>query len=71
MWFVIGHRCGGPRVTSRRPHTWLRLTPLQRRDTPSRPLPYPVIYTGAETGAPPAVKAFDADTGAVLFERQV
>jgi hypothetical protein len=42
---------------------------LERRDVPSRPLPYPVIYVGAETGAPPAVKAYDAETGKLNFER--
>jgi hypothetical protein len=42
---------------------------LERRDVPSRPLPYPVIYVGAETGAPPVVKAYDAETGKLNFER--
>ena len=36
---------------------------------PSRPLPTPVIYAGAETGAPPTVKAYDAETGSLNFER--
>ena len=38
---------------------------------PSRPLPLPVIYVGSERGAPPVVKAYDAETGKLNFERTV
>ena len=51
--------------------TWLRCLELERRDVPSRPLPFPVIYVGAETGSPPVVKAYDAETGKLNFERTV
>lgn len=43
---------------------------LEDRVVPDgRPLPFPVIYVGAETGAPPIVKAYDAETGKLAFER--
>jgi RHS repeat-associated protein len=46
--------------------------PLEDRVVPDgRPLPLPVIYVGAETGAPPLVKGYDAETGKLLFERTV
>jgi len=42
---------------------------LEDRLVPSgRPLPLPVIYLAAETGDPPVVKAYAADTGALNFE---
>jgi hypothetical protein len=44
---------------------------LESRLAPSRPLPLPVIYVGAETGAPPVVKTYDAETGKLNFERTV
>ena len=45
---------------------------LEDRLVPSgRPLPLPVIYAGAETGAPPVVQAFAADPGALNFQRTV
>jgi len=58
-----------PRATTRSIRTWLNCSELEARVTPTRPLPYPVIYVGAETGAPPIVKAYDAETGALNFER--
>ncbi|MBX9580312.1 MAG: putative Ig domain-containing protein [Gemmataceae bacterium] len=43
---------------------------LEERVVPDgRPLPYPVIYAGAGQGPPPLVRAFDAETGALNFER--
>jgi hypothetical protein len=47
----------------------LSLEQLEDRSVLSRPLPYPVIYTGVETSSPPAVKGFDAETGELTFER--
>ena len=44
---------------------------LEDRVVPARPLPLPVIYVGAEFGAPPTVKGFDAETGVLNFERTV
>jgi RHS repeat-associated protein len=47
-----------------------RFDNLEDRIVPDgRPLPFPVIYVGAEFGAPPTVKAYDAETGSLNFER--
>ena len=32
------------------------------------PLPFPVLFVGAESGSVPVVKAYDAETGALNFE---
>lgn len=38
---------------------------------PTRPLPLPVIYTGADSGNAALVRGFDAETGGVVLDRQV
>jgi hypothetical protein len=55
---------------TRRPLTArLDLRPLEDRVVPGggRPLPFPVIYAGA--GHAPLVRAYDAETGGLNFER--
>ena len=52
----------------------VRLTaePLEDRVVPDgRPLPYPVIYAGADAGMAPEVRAYDAVTGKLNFTRTV
>lgn len=56
-----------PRSLARR--TLLRCLELESRVNPSRPLPYSFIFVGSEQGVPPLVKAYDADTGKLVFER--
>ena len=59
------------RGRDRRPRRRLELTSLEDRTVLSRPLPYPVIYTGTGQGPPPVVRAFDAESGGLNFERTV
>jgi hypothetical protein len=54
----------GTRNPNSAPHTATPPTP----STPGWPEPNPIIATGADTGAPPLVKVFDAITGAEKFE---
>jgi hypothetical protein len=51
----------------------LELRPLEDRVVPDggRPLPLPVIYAGAGPGHAPLVRAYDAETGGLNFERPV
>ncbi len=59
------------RKTRRSPFVGLNALPLEDRITPTgRPLPLPYIFVGAGSGAPPLVRAYDAETGALKFERQ-
>jgi hypothetical protein len=52
--------------------TPLRVEALEDRLVPTgRPLPFPVIFAGADAGAAPVVRAYAADTGALNFERTV
>ncbi|MBX9625692.1 MAG: hypothetical protein K2X82_17960 [Gemmataceae bacterium] len=57
-----------PAPITRRSALWLEA--LEDRLVPDgRPLPLPVIYIGTGEGPPPLVRAFDAETGALNFER--
>jgi RHS repeat-associated protein len=52
------------------PSTKLQFLPLEERVVPdARPLPYPYIFAGAGSGAPPQVVAYKADTGVEAFRR--
>ncbi|WP_145244004.1 polymorphic toxin-type HINT domain-containing protein [Urbifossiella limnaea] len=54
------------------PRPRLGVEGLEDRVVPTgRPLPYPVLYAGTGEGPPPIVRAFDAITGALTFERLV
>jgi hypothetical protein len=47
----------------------LNLVSLEDRLVPAgRPLPYPVLFAGAESGSIPVVKAYDAESGHLNFE---
>ncbi len=68
----LGRRSGAARKS---PIGWkpsrFTLETLEDRVTPDgRPLPLPFIFVGAATGAPPLVRAYNAETGALVFERQ-
>ncbi len=63
--FLVG------RKTRRSPVVRLTALPLEDRITPTgRPLPLPFIFVGAGSGAPPLVRAYYAETGALAFEKQ-
>src|SRR5437870_3500746 len=50
--------------------TRLNLLPLEERVVPDgRPLPLPFVFAGTGSGAPPRVRAYDAVTGDLLFEK--
>jgi hypothetical protein len=49
--------------------TRLNLVSLEDRLVPTgRPLPYPVLFAGTESGSIPVVKAYDAESGKLNFE---
>jgi RHS repeat-associated protein len=60
------------RTATRRPAP-LRVEGLEDRVVPDggRPLPLPVIFAGAGEGGAPVVRAYDAETGELDFERAV
>ncbi|MDB5311867.1 MAG: repeat protein [Gemmataceae bacterium] len=61
---------GGSRVPPRAKQYPPELTVLEPRMMPdSRPLPLPVIYVGS--GTAPEVRAYDAQTGALKYQRTV
>ncbi len=63
--FLVG------RKTRRSPFVRLTALPLEDRITPTgRPLPLPFIFVGAGSGAPPLARAYEAETGALKFEKQ-
>src|SRR5262245_30399178 len=69
-WLTRPTRKSTPRL--KKPTFRPNLVALEDRVVPDgRPLPLPVVYVGAATGAPPAVKAYAADTGMLNFERTV
>jgi hypothetical protein len=61
-----------PRPRTDRPGAKPRIEPLEDRVVPDgRPLPFPVIFAGADAGGSPLLRAYAADTGALNFERAV
>ncbi len=49
----------------------LGLLPLEERVVPTgRPLPLPFLFVGTSSGVPPLARAYDAETGALKFEKQ-
>lgn len=70
--FALGECLADRFRRPRRPATAkLGVEALEDRTVPSRPLPLPTIYTGTGQGPPPVVRAFDAVTGNLNFERTV
>jgi RHS repeat-associated protein len=49
--------------------TQLQFASLEDRVVPARPLPLPMIFAGVGSGSPPEVKAYNAETGALIYTR--
>ena len=71
LWDHLAHWGRSERAKLRRP--WkLVVEQMEQRLVPDgRPLPDPVIYAGAAAGMEPIAKAYNAETGELMYERTV